>query len=166
MTNQPGGNTSDTARLMNQAPGFAVGWQDRVVVPAPAAGANWKYTVDGRYYERVLAVHFTFNTSAVVANRFPVVALTDNNGFIVTSVPGGSGIAASNGVITDLVVGGPAYNLGNTGNAFGFLPDLLVPPGWIWQSQTFGIDVGDAYTGISLLVQRFPNDAAVVSAIG
>ena len=157
-------NTSDTARLLNGAPSFGVGWQEPVYLPNPAAGANWSYKVDGRYFERVLSVHYTLVTSAVVANRFPVLTLADQNGKIVSGAPGGSGVAASTTLITDLIIGGPAYDFANVGNSYGFLPDLLIPPGWSWQSVVGNLDVADQFSGIVLLVQRFPNDATSLSA--
>ena len=158
------GNTSDTARLFTRPPGYAVGWQDRVILPAPAAGAQWSYTVDGRYWERLVAVKFVFTTSAVVANRFPVLALEDANNTVITAVPGGNSVAASSTLTTYLVNDGPAYAGGSVGNTYGFLPDILVPPGYSWVSQTAAMDVGDAYSGIVLTVHRFPNDTTEIAA--
>ena len=164
MTTPPTGNTSSTARLMIDAPGFAVGWQTQVLIKAPAAGANWSYKVDGRYFERVLAVTFVLNTSAVVANRFPAVNVADNNGAIITSVPAGGTVVASTSLSVFLQLHAPAYAFGSSGGTFGFFPDLLLPPDWTISSLISGMDVGDTLTGIVLLVQRFPNDATSISA--
>jgi len=149
---------------MGGAPGFAVGWQEPVTVVTPAAGAQWSHKVDGRYFTRVLAVTFTLVTSAVVANRFPAVNLTDNNGRLITSVPAGGTVVASSTLNVFLAAGAPAYAFGASGGTFGFLPDLLVPPDYSWSSVVAGIDVGDQLSGITLLLQRFPNDAATISA--
>lgn len=166
MGNQPGGNTSDTARLMLGAPEFAVGWQERILVPQPAAGAQWKYTADGRFFERVIAIAFTFATSAVVATRFPLVQLVDNNNVVVTGVTAGNAVVASSIVNPNLWVGAPQLATGASGGTFGYMPDILIPPGWSWQSNTFAMDAGDQFSGIVVLTQRYPNDAAMISAVG
>jgi hypothetical protein len=166
MTSPLPANSSQTARLMVAPPGFAVGWQEPVYVATPAAGAEWSHTVDGRYHERLVSVHYVFNTSAVAGDRTIGIELTDTNGTVITGVPGGAGIAPSDGAIVDLINGAPAFDVGATGSTYGFLSDILAPPGWIWKSSTFNLDAGDAYTDVVLLVQRFPNDAASIQATG
>ena len=149
---------------MTGAPSFAVGWQERVLLPDPAVGAQWSYTVDGRYFERLVAVRFRFMTSAVVATRFPEVTLQDNNGTIVTAVQAGWTVAAGATVHPNLLTGAPVAAIANNGETFGYLPDLLVPPGWSWVSSVGAMDAGDAFSQVVLLVQRFPNDAAAITA--
>lgn len=164
MTTPGPGNTSGTARLMARAPGFAVGWQQTVTPPAPAAGQQWSYKVDGRYTERLVAVTFTLTTSAVVANRSPVVVLRDNNGTVITQVPAGNAVAATSTLTAYLVNGSPNTAQGAAGNTYGFLPELLIPGDWSWGSGVGGMDPGDQLSGVTLLVHRFPNDAAVITA--
>lgn len=159
-------NTSGTARLMIDAPSFAVGWQEPVYVPNPAVGGQWAYTVDGRYCERLLAVTHVFTTSAVVGNRYPAVNLADVNGRVITSVPGGGPVVASSVKPCYLTGGGPAYGDSVPTGVYGFIPDLLIPGGWSWQSSVLGMDAGDEFTGVVLLVQRFPNDATQITAGG
>ena len=162
---QPAGNTSDTARLLVDAPGFAVGWQTTVFVPSPAAGAQWSYKIDGRYSERLVAATMVFSTSVVVANRFPVLLLTDNNGRVVAEVPTGNSVAASATLTSFLMLHGPAFANGGVGNTYGFIPDILAPGDWSWGSGVAAMDVADQWSGIVLTVQRFPNDAAMVSTL-
>lgn len=157
-------NVSQTARLILAAPSYAIGWQELIKVPNPAAGQVWAHKVDGRYYERVVAAMFTLTTSAVVANRFPTFYLIDNNGTIVTEVPAGGTITANSQVTAVLHLGGPAYSFGTTGNSYGFLPDILAAPDWSWGVSVSGIDAGDTLTNGSLLVHRFPNDIEAISA--
>jgi hypothetical protein len=145
---------------MTGAFGYEVGWQQPVYLPNPAAGQNWVYKADGRYYTRVLAMTFVLQTSAVVANRFPQVQLLDTNGAVITVVPAGGTVVASSQLQNYLTVHSPGLSGGSSGGSFGFIPDLLIPPGWTWQSQIFGIDPGDTITGGVLLVQQFPNDSA------
>lgn len=153
-------NTSGRARLMLGALGMQVGWQEPVYIPPPAAGTTWKYTVDGRYFERLLSVRYTFTASAAVGNRFLEAALTDTIGKTITTVPGAFSISAGQVGNINLFVNGPAYDTTGQGDSFGFLPDILVPPGWVWSGSVVGLDVADTFTNVVLVVQRFPNDAA------
>lgn len=155
-------DSSGMARLMGGAPGYAVGWQQPIYVPAPAAGANWSHKVDGRYFERLLTVTFVVATDAVVANRVPLVQLLDGNGTVVTAVPAGGTVVASSSLQSYLAVNNPVLAGAASGGSFGFLPDLLVPPDWTWRSQVAGLDVADQISGVVLLVQQFPNDAAMI----
>lgn len=166
MTSPLPGNTSGTARLMVDAPSFAIGWQERIVKPNPAPGSVWAHKADGRFNERVLSITYTFTTSAVVANRSIVVNLIDNNGVVIAQVPGSFGLAAGS-VTTDFFMrGAPAFHYSQVVNTYQFLPDFMMPPDWSWQPAVVGLDAGDAFTGIAVMVQRFPNDAASISAIG
>src|SRR5882762_6611884 len=142
MTTPLAHSSSSSARLMVNAPGFAVGWQEPVAVVAPGAGAQWAHKVDGRYFTRLLAITFT----------------------LVTSVPAGGTVVASSTLNVFLATGAPAYAFGASGGTFGFMPDILVPPDWTWSSAVSGLDAGDVLSGIVLLLQRFPNDAAMIPA--
>jgi len=164
MTAPGPGNTSGTARLMVGAPAYAVGWQELLYVPKPAAGAQWSHVADGRYLTRVTAVRFQFTASAVVANRFIELQLKDTNGVIVTEVPAGQNIAASTAAQISLTPNCPQLADGAAFGVPGYLPDLMIPAGWSWSTSTSAMDAGDQFDQIILLVQRFPNDAASISA--
>lgn len=157
-------NTSGTARLMAAPPGYAVGWLERVLIPNPAAGAAFTYVGDGRYVERLISVRFTLATSAVVANRFPVMRLLDATGRIVMGVWAGGTVAASTTLAVNLA---REFSLqSNYGGAevFGPMVDLVTPPGYSWQLVVQNEDVGDQVSTITLLVQRFPTDTAEILA--
>lgn len=160
------GNTPQTARLIAGAPGFAVGWQEPVYVPAPAPGAQWVYKVDGRFTERVLSIRMVLTTSAVVANRFPRVQVTDHNGTVVISSLAGQSVAANSSLISNLFTGSSDNANGGAGDTFGDIPSLLIPPGWSWGSTVASMDAADQLSGIVLLVQRYPNDTAVMPVTG
>jgi hypothetical protein len=165
----PGPGPADllgTAHLLLGAPSYGVGWQDVVYLPNPPAGQVWSYTVDGRYYERLLLVRQRFTASAVAANRFPAVDLFGVDGAVVTEVPAGNNVVANGVVTANLAVGGSGYALGSTGGTFGFLPDVLVPPGWGWRASVSGMDAGDQLAGIVLVVQRYPTAPADLIAAG
>lgn len=156
-------DVSQTARLMVAPPGYAVGWQEPLYLAKPAAGAGWAHQVDGRYSERLVSASFALATSAAVGNRFPQLQLLDTNGVAVLAVPVGDSVAPSSNLNPALMIGAPAFAFGTSGGTFGFIPDLLVPPGWTWQLTVFGGDVGDQITSVILIVQRFPNDTTSIT---
>lgn len=164
MTSPLPGNTSGTARLLLAAPSYAVGWQERIYVPPPAAGAQWTYKSDGRYWERLVAVRWNFAASAVVATRFTTLQLKDVNGVILTEVPAGSGVVASTAVQPSLTTNAPGFATGAQFQVPGYLPDLLIPGDWTWGTVTSAMDVGDQFSSIVVVVHRFPNDAAAITA--
>jgi hypothetical protein len=153
-------SSSSTARLMTGALDFQVGWQERVIIPNPVAGADWTYKVDGRYYERLLAARWAFQASAVVGNRVLRLRLLDHVGNTVITVPASANIAAGTSIAINLMAGFPVLSSNAALETWGGIPDLLIPPDWTWQAATSFIDVGDVETSIILLVQRFPNDTA------
>src|SRR5579872_1630304 len=122
------GNTSGTARLMLGAPSYAVGWQAPVYVDQPAAGAGWQYTVDGRYWERLLSVYYVLTASAVVANRTSQLNLLDANGTVVLVAGAGATVTAGQSKFASLQVDNPGLESAIPSGAVGWLPDLLVPP--------------------------------------
>lgn len=164
MTSPGPNNTSDTARLMVNPPGFAIGWQEPVYIPNPPVGQVWSHTADGRYYERLISARWTLTTDAVAVTRLPRLQLLDTNGVVMASVAAGSGVAASSAATPTLVAGLSVLATGASGDLAGFLPDVLIPPGWTWAATVIGIDPGDQQSGIALLVQRFPNDATSITA--
>ena len=157
-------NVSQAARLLADPPGFAVGWQEVIYLPPPAAGAMWLYTVPGGFWARLVAVRQVFTTSAVVASRNPRIQFQDANNVPVTAVKSGVAVAASSTITTSHVIGSADVGSGATGNVFGYLPNMLLPPGWDVTSVVTGLDPGDAFTTVTLVVQRFPEDAATIIA--
>lgn len=162
-TGQPA-NTSGTARLMTGGPSYAVGWQETVAVPNPPAGAGWSHTVDGRYYERLIGACWVLATDAVAGGRYPALQLTDNNGRLVYQATLYNNYAASTELTFSAFVGNAAQVQFSAVDVNNWLPDLLIPPGWTWRSNANGYDPGDQESAVTLLVQRFPNDVAAISA--
>lgn len=160
MGSQVARSSSDTARLLLGAPSYAVGWQEPVYVTQPAAGADWSVAGDGRFFTRLVAARWNFTASATVATRFTEFQLKDTNGVIISEVPAGQGMVASTSVQPSLFVGCPVQGSAAQFQTPGFIPDILIPPGWSWGTVTSGLQAGDQFSSIVLLVQRFPNDAA------
>lgn len=159
---QPG--VSDTARLLADAPGFAVGWQEIVYLQAPAAGAQWSYTVPGGFWARLVSVRQVLVTSAVVANRVARLQLRDANAVTITAVAASGAVPAATTVATHNVLGAADVGNGVAPRSYGYLPSVLIPAGWSWGSQVAAMDAGDAFTTVTLVIQRFPDDAASVTA--
>lgn len=166
MTTPLPGNTSGTARLMTDAPSYAVGWQTPVYVPDPPAGASWSYTVDGRYFERIVALYFVFNASGAVANRLITLQITDTNGAVIAEVECGGLVTAGVFFAATLTHDAPGFDTGAAGHTFGYVPGFLLPPGWKLAAAVAGMDAGDAFADVVLVVQRFPGDTAEISAAG
>jgi hypothetical protein len=114
----------------------------------------------------VVALSFALTTSAVVANRFAQMYLEDTNGTVITSVPCGATVVASQTLDVFLTNDAPSYSNGASGGTFGLIPGILIPPGWKWVCTVLGQDAGDTVTDIVLLVHRFPNDIESISSVG
>lgn len=149
---------------MIDAPSYAIGWQEPVYIAQPAAGATWSHTVDGRYYQRLITARWNYLASAVAANRYVVLTLTDASGNIIIRVPTVAVIVAGNNLAINLWANNTSQAADNQGEQFNTIPDLLIPPGWTWTATTINEDVGDQVSNVVLLVQRFPNDTAQITA--
>lgn len=150
--------TSEHMSVMTNPPGWARGWTEELVIPNPAAGAVWSHTVDGRYSERLVSARWVLTTSAVVANRFPVLYLANTNGTKVLCVWAGGTITAGEAVGVNLA--GDTTIQSNYGGieTFGPMPNRIVPPGYTWTATVQNIDVADQQSAIVLTVNRFPSD--------
>ena len=119
--------------------------------------------MDGGYYERLLSVYYVLSTSAVVANRTSQLNLLDSNGLVVAVTAAGAPVTAGQVKFCCLQLGNPGLESAIPSGSVGFLPDLVVPPGWTWQLVIANEDVDDQVSGVVLLVQQFPDDAAMVT---
>jgi len=164
MTTPLASNTSQSARLMVDAPLYAVGWQEPVYIPNPAPGASFTYTIDGRYWERVVGIYFVLATSAVVANRTSQFNILDVEGRVITVIGAGVTVTASQQKFCALMIDNPVVEGAIPSGSVGWLPNLLLPSGYQWQLAIQNIDVADQVSGIVLLNQRFMNDVTTVQA--
>lgn len=142
--------------LMLAREGIILPGQRRVVqVPTPAAGLDWSVTVPGGRQWRIDAARALFATSSGVAPRIPRFLLSDGstvyweNGPIAT-------LPASATFHFGLTAGGPQATAGTGSvNQHLTLPDLWLPGGHQFQTQTSSIDVADQWSGIALLVSEY-----------
>ena len=136
------------------------GWQELIKPPSPAFGANFTRVVPVETYERVVALRYQLATSAVVGNRFPQIRFADQDGSDFLRSAGAGTIVASASVLPSLVVNGAGNVGGTTGDTFGTLPDLLLPPLYSISIAVAGIDAGDQISNIRMIIQRIPADVA------
>ena|SRR5437870_7986383 len=133
------------SRVSGEAP-----WRrSRIVqgVASPAAGADWSATVPAGHLWRPFTVTAQLLTSAVVANRQPVLVLGDGtNPFAFLTAPAVQ--AASGTVIYTWANVDTFVSLGSRQVAA--LPDIELPPGWTIGVSTALLDVGDQWSAIRL----------------
>lgn len=140
------------------------GWQDTFRLPDPAPGVGTiARKVDGIAWERLILAKVRLVTSAVVANRFVQAAYLDGDGNLVHSVPISGTVAASTTVDCWVGISG-AFLLGASGASNSLMPDVLLPSGWTFQIQAFGLDVADQLSNARVVVQRFPTNAVRATA--
>lgn len=146
------------------APSYAVGWQEPLYLPQPAAGAVWSHKADGRYYERLISASWLYVSSAAGSTRGPLLQLLDGNGTVVLEVGASPTVPVSSSEQISLIVNLGVSAAMTYSRAWLTLPDLLIPPGWSWQATVINLDPADQQSNIVLLVQRFPSDAVSVTA--
>lgn len=128
-----------------------------VIGADPAAGAEANFPIPAGQGFLLKAVRIRLVTSAVVANRVPVLVIADDNGNTVMEHPSPVAQAASLTVdynwIADLgyqmsaAVGGKVCS--------GIAPFLYLPDGWTIKTVTQLIDVGDNYAAPTLVGEKY-----------
>lgn len=129
--------------------------QKVVVVPTPAAGADWVQTVPAGVAWEVLSVFERLVTSAVVATRSLNLDFKDPDGTRIIRYPYAAGQAAS--LTTSYALGAGYGAIQTTNEACAPLPSppILVPANWTIQSATNLIDVADQHSLIFLVVREW-----------
>lgn len=123
-------------------------------VATPGVGADFSQTVDPGQAWRLRAVRARLTTSAVVANRAPALVI-DNQSTTAMELPVTTVIAAS--LVTDItwVAGYAPTMTAVVGNRIAVaMPDIYVAAGWRIRVNTNAIDVGDAWSGITVWIDR------------
>lgn len=132
------------------------GFTDVVAFAAPPAGQAVTHVIPSTYAESVLVACATLTTSAVVANRFPTLALLNGDSKVFATYAASSAIVASSAVTITWSVG-PNVAGGAGGAAPAVpLPDLILPPGLRVQLGAVNLDVGDALSGVYMMLAHFP----------
>lgn len=136
--------------------GVSALWGQRreVLVPAPAAGANWSYLLPSGYLHRVQLGHALLITSAQVASRQLGVQITDSDGALwwkmhqATGIPAAKHVHAFYNTSTTTLASGPAEWV------LVQLPEILLPAGFKVESFTTEIQTEDQYSDVRLLVEQ------------
>ena len=134
-----------------------------VLVPVPAAGADWIVTPPAGATWELLHVKAILATSAVAANRSPVLRIRDNAGLDLDAYPAAAVVPASSAIEQgwESGLGTPATVILNVATMSE--PPPLVPLGGSLRVLTGNLDVADQWSAIVLTVREW-NLNAVLSA--
>jgi hypothetical protein len=139
-------------------------WQDRLTTPDPAAGNEWHHTCPGNYIEEILLVRFRLVTSAVVANRDPFLQILDQNGSEVWAIPPSQHQAAGATSIYSYSSSTGASAPFLTNRSAYAMTRIYLFPQWSIGTVTALIDVGDQYSQIAILCNRWNNRPRRIAA--
>lgn len=121
-----------------------------------AAGVNYIYRIAGDYIEVILNLYFVFTSSAVVADRLPYAALSDEGGHLVNLSASDSTQPASLSFDYSLSVGQPfAYGSLIGAHIIG-LPPVALLPGYSLTISAYAFSAGDVVRNISLTTIKVP----------
>lgn len=122
----------------------------------PAAGSDFVGTVPTGSIWRVRCVFAKLTTSATVANRTPQLQIKDASGNVLVFVPcNSSAVQAASQNNVPHVWFENAVDLLQNGATDHILPaNLTLAEGWTIGPNTLGIQTGDQWSAISLIVEQ------------
>lgn len=151
---------SQVVSLLPLAYSAVPGWQEPVEVTPPAKGsASWNYTVKGPEYALLYSVAFKLTTSATTGTRYLNLTLTDAAGRIFQKDDLSLGVAAST-IIHCYAAIGKQQSIEASGTSTTPIPAYFVPPGWQFGAEVAGVQAGDVFSEIYLLLHKVPSDNA------
>ncbi len=132
---------------------FELGVPERIPINNPGAGAEWTITIGLGQVLLVTAIGYRLAADANVATRESTITLSIGGTARIQGIPFTTQGA---GLTRDYFYTWSPHSQ----NAFltlpGTIPNLMyLKPGWILTSSTTGIQVGDLYTNIYLMVHRW-----------
>ena len=132
------------------------GIPEALTIAGPAVGAEWTQTVPNNTLWLVTAVGFTLLADANVATRESNIILDIGGVDRRIGIPANTQAA---GQSRQYLFTWSPHGANPFVNIPGMIPHrLYLQPGWILESVTTGIQVGDQYSSIFILVQRWlPN---------
>jgi hypothetical protein len=125
-------------------------------LPTPAAGGGFTYTVGGKYWERVASLAFLLTADGNAANRIATLSVQDQDSRTFARVACPFTQAAT---IASEYTFAPGVQQAGANNATTMVvpfPPLFLRPRWKLVVGITAVQVGDAITVPSLLVERFP----------
>lgn len=126
-----------------------------VVLPNPAAGAEWSTVVPAGVVWELLTARVQLTTSAVVANRSPRIRAQDPDGLNTVEYGGATTAAAAQVNTYNWSSGYGATNTNISLHAPLSSPPAPIFGGWTVKSITGNIDAGDQYATPILLVREW-----------
>jgi hypothetical protein len=118
----------------------------------PAAGADWTQTVPGQSTWALVSVCAQLVTSSAVANRVPVLKVTDGTNTIA-QIPEPVSLTASLTTTVTWMADGATTSTAITGaSVIVNTPKLILPPGFVLSSVTSLIDTGDQWQNVNVTV--------------
>lgn len=135
---------------------FVVGDITTIVVPAPATGTNWNYTVPAGIRLNVHAIAFYFACDANAANRQQVIYVMDPEGGNSFSAIAQAVVIANDN--TDFCFADGNRDMAAAIGGFATVPmstSLVLKPGDVLFSDCQNIQVGDQFMEIYILAERF-----------
>lgn len=128
----------------------------QAIATAPAAGAEWSYTLPADYYFRAKAICFLLTTDANVANRYAYIQFVHNAQLLCEVGPIAAQIASTASRYS-FAPGITSYSLAAILHSRIALPfPFYLPEGTVIQSLCDGIQVGDQYSSIFLSFDVWP----------
>jgi hypothetical protein len=119
---------------------------------APTAGTDFKITVPGQSVWEIVAITALLTPSAVVANRAPVLTVTDGSS-TVTKIGPPAVVVAATATTFGWLEDGPTSGATTVGAIQNVkIPGFMLGPGWTIGPVTGAIDVGDTWTNVVLTV--------------
>lgn len=116
-------------------------------VANPAAGAEWTFAFTST--KALIAVTAVLATSATVANRQPILQITDNGGHVIAQTVGASPQTAGQTWTYSFFPG--ATQTGANGRLLAPIPpNIVVATNWSIQTVGSGLQAGDQWSGIVL----------------
>lgn len=134
-----------------------------LIVTNPAAGADWAYSVAGGLGNiRIKAIHARLTTSAVAANRYPLLALPtlcpSGDTIPVISIFSQVAVTASNIYVFNLFPGAPSIEqipgAGLSIQLNNAIPNLTLVPGDVITSYTYNLQSGDQWSNIAIIYSQ------------
>lgn len=127
----------------------------QVVVTAPGAGSEWVQVVPAGATWEILSVRYQFVTSAVVSTRGSRIRFTDQDLSNLAEVSPPSTQTASQNIGYSALAGLGDHNTSSTSTYALPAGGIVLASNWTIRSSTGGLDVGDAYTSIMLVVREW-----------
>jgi hypothetical protein len=126
-----------------------------IVIPAPGAGVEVTQAVPAGEIWELLGASYRLTTSAVVANRRSSLRVRDPNGRLIDQDDAAAVQAAGVAVdyVYDLLAAPPVSAVVQSMPLPA--PYMPLPPGFVISTITQLLDVGDAYSNITLMVRQW-----------